>query len=139
MNTPYEFVVFDYDGFAGKTFGCSCCSYSDELPMKNVADEFFKTAEMYQRLHDQYMERGNIIRRYSAPVVIAYMKMISQARQLEDHINEYFYEEERMMAGRDYTEMDEDIKLSIRQYIKLITSWTQAHENISNAWKDIWA
>ena len=128
MNTPYEFVMLEYDGFIGKTHGCGCCSYSDEIPMRDVADEMFKTAEMYQRLYDQYMERGNIIQRYSAPVVIAYMGMIRETRRLELHIDEYFFAQS---VGR---ESNEDIKLSIARYIKLISSWTQAHVDIDNAW-----
>lgn len=124
----YEHVRFDWDGFKGSTFGCGCCSFTDELKNSDVAKEMLEISEMYQKLSDRYKLQAYVVDTYGAGVVVLSLQKIHHFRKLEKEINDY-------MDGKEYTTQF-DIHQLMRIYIATARSWDNIDEAVSDAWPD---
>jgi hypothetical protein len=70
--------------FKGSTFGCSCCSTTEEIPADKAVKELLTVAEMYISKGERYVKMANFARKYDLPAV---RKIWNEYKNAQDRVD----------------------------------------------------
>lgn len=76
----YEYISFNNGKFEGTTFGCSCCSGTDELTYSSAILELREIAEMYSAKANRYAKMAEIAKNHDISVYYSVWNSLKDAK-----------------------------------------------------------